>query len=366
MQIERFLTLHPETFGLDLSDYSMKVAQLERSKGEFSLRSFGEFPLPNGAIERGEIKKPEELAARIIESLLKVQGKQISTPYVVASLPEEQAFLQVIQLPRMKLEEVRDAVNFEAENYIPYEIDTVYLDYEVINPLRGPLDHLDILLAALPRDTVDPYLTVLEKAGLVPRALEIESLAVSRAVVKEGISLTPLLIMDMGKTKTRLNVFAGSSLQFTTSLPISGDQMTDAIAKTLEIPEKRAEDLKHHQGKEAKRVFEALIPTLTDLAEQVKKYMDYYASHAAHQHMEGTRMQIQKMLLCGGGASLQGLREFLASQLKVEVELGNPWLNILSFPVRRTPPLSYLDSLPYTTALGLALRAARASSLSSL
>ena len=103
-------------------------------------------------------------------------------------------------------------------------------------------------------------------------------------------------------------------------------------------------------------MFEALIPPLTDLVEQIKKYLDYYASHARHQHLSSKDSRIAKILLCGGGALLPGLPEFLTRELHIDVGLGDPWVNILRGAKKDIPPLSFADSLRFATALGLALR----------
>ena len=107
---------------------------------------------------------------------------------------------------------------------------------------------------------------------------------------------------------------------------------------------------------EGKQVLEALIPSITDLVEQIKRYIDYYQSHTKENNLRRDKKEVSKIFLCGGGARLLGLPEFLSSQLKIPVELGNPWVNILPAPLKEIPSLSLKESLAYTTALGLALR----------
>jgi type IV pilus assembly protein PilM len=360
-----FLNIHPSAFGIDISDLSIKVAQLKKSKGGFSLSSFGEFPVAPGVIERGQVKKEEELADILKQVRFKVQGKNIKTPYVVASLPEEQAFLQVIQLPRMSKDELESAVRFEAENYIPYSLDTMEIDFEQIVPAVDHLNHADVLLAALPKATVGSYAAALKTAGLIPLALEIESSAVARALVQNETAPVPVLIVDLGATRTSFIVFAGYSLRFTASIAISSSMLSQSIAESLHVGLKEAEALKVQYGLEdsslesGKEVFKALLPPLTDLVEQIKKHISYYESHAGHEHLERPVSTIQKIILCGGGASLKGIAQFLVKALRKEVGIGNPWVNILPTPLRELPPLSFAESLRYTTAFGLALRAVK-------
>ena len=357
-----FLTLHPNAFGLDISDFSLKFVYLKKSKKGIHVASFGESAIPEGIISQGEIQKGDELVALLRKALEKPAGEKIETRYVVASLPEEQAFLQVIQLPKMNLKELQRAAVFEAENYIPYPLETVYVDSEFVVPIKDHLDHADVLLASLPKTTVDSYVQVFGKAGLVPQVLEIESLAVARALVPRGVSLVPILLVDLGATRTSFLVFAGHSLRFTASIPIASRQFTLAVSKTLEVDLLRAEELKKTYGLERRgkseggQVFEALIHSMVDLVEQIKKYMEYYVSHATHQHLPEEERVIQQVFLAGGGANLPGLPAFLESELNTKVGTGDPWVNIASKPFHELPPLPFEESLRYTTALGLALR----------
>ena len=99
-----------------------------------------------------------------------------------------------------------------------------------------------------------------------------------------------------------------------------------------------------------------MIPALTDLIEQIKRYLSYYQTHASHEHLPPNGKGVSKIFLCGGGANLKRLTDFLSTELKIPVELGNPWINILPEPLKEVPELPFEKSLSYTTALGLALR----------
>src|SRR3989344_2128870 len=357
-----FLDLKTEAFGLDISDLSLKIAQLKKEKKSLVLASFGEESIPPGVIKNGEIKNEKLLAEIIKGSLKKASGEAIKTKYVVASLPEEKAYLQVIQLPSMPEEDLRSAIVFAAENYIPLPIDQVYLDYQVISRL----DHFDVLLAALPKTTVDPYLSCLEAAGLSVKALEIESLSIARALVGRDFLDRSLLIIDLGSTRTSFIVFAGGSVRFTSSIPVSSSHFTKIIAKAMNITEVEAEELKIKYGLEEKvkvkivedgktelerekgQIFEALVPALVDLIQQIKKHLNYYREHASHEHLAGGEKGVSRILFCGGGGNLQRLAELLSLALKIPVKLGDPWKNILV--------KGQAQSLGYATVLGLALR----------
>jgi len=340
------LSLKPEAFGLDISDLSLRIAKLKKRGKFFSLVSWGEAKIRPGIVEDGEIKDEDALAGIIKQTLAKIKGERIKTKYLIASLPEKKAFLQVIEMPKMKEEELKTSVPFEAENYIPLPIEKVYLDFQTV-PSSNQIDHLNILIAALPKKIVDPYVSCLGKAGLIPMALEVESQSIVRAVVKNEISPFPLLIIDFGRSTTSFIVFSVYSPRFTSSVPISSQKLTEAISKTLKLSLNEAEKLKLKQGLKDEKALKAMTPLLIDLIGQAKKCINYNRTQSG---------EIKKILLCGSGSNLKGLSDFISSELKITVGLVNPWMNILSSSLKEVPELSFKESLGYTTALGLALR----------
>ncbi|MDP2663907.1 MAG: type IV pilus assembly protein PilM [bacterium] len=355
----QFLSLKPETFGLDISDLSLKIIKLGR---DLNLESIGESPIKPGIIKEGIVKNEKGLAEIIKKAVAGVEKGKIKTKNVIASLPEEKAFLQVIQMPLLSKEDLKSAVIFESENYIPLPIEEVYLDSQIIPPLRNHLDHYDVLIAAIPRKIVDPYVSSLELAGLVPTVLEIESLAIARSLIKAEKTESPILIVDLGATRTSFIIFSGHSIRFTASIPISSQGFTQSISQSMKVDLNKAEELKIKYGIETRaekkggEVFDALIPAITDLMEQIKKHLDYYQSHASHEHLAPNGKWVEKILLCGGGSNLRGLPEFLSEELRAPIEFGNPWVNILPRDKKTRAPLPFEKSLSFATALGLALR----------
>ena len=357
--IKEFLTLTPQGFGLDISDLSLKLVKLKKAKKKYKIEVFSETSLPKGIIKRGEIKKVDSLAEAI--KIFVSKAKKLKTKYIVASLPEEKSFVQVISLPKMSEEEARKAVFFEAENYIPFPLEKVYLDSQVVPSLRqNQKSKMEVLLVALPKATVDPYFLALKKAGLQPLALEVESQSIVRALIKNETSLVPCLLIDIGATRTTFVLFGGKSIRFTASIPISSTLFTKAIAKTLKIDMQKAEKLKIKYGlkgnnKEGKEVFDALIPILTDLKEQINRYVDFYHSHISHEYLPQDGSSVKKIILCGRGSNLLGLKEFVSQELKLPVELGNPLVNLGL--TGKESPIPKEDLLGYTVAIGLAKRA---------
>jgi type IV pilus assembly protein PilM len=350
-------------FGLDLSDLSLKIIQIKKKKGKLALASFVKEIIPQGVVERGEIKKEKTLVALLKKALEKTKGEPLRDRRVVCNLPEEKVFIRIIQLPKMKKEELGKAVNWEAEAHIPLSIDEVYLGWHIIEPMVNHLDHLDVLIAASPRDLVDKYLSVLKKSGLEPIALEPESIAVVRGLMTEN-NLKPTIIVDLGATGTNFVIFSAQAIRFTSHIHISGQVFNQAIMEKLKIDEKEANQLKIKVGldktKEKGKVYQALEPIINDLAKQIKDYIAFYHEHATHVH--GPDEAIGQVVLCGGDSLLLNLSSVLTEKLNLPVEIGNPLINLLPAGKKKQSAsekelvMSKKESLVYTTAIGLALR----------
>ncbi len=360
----KFLNLQPEIFGMDINDLSVKIAKLKRTHGGLNLVSSNEVDLKPGIVKEGIIQDQDALVKTITLACSKVKGEKLGTKYVILSLPEERSFSQIIQMPQMTQQELTKAVPFEAENYIPLAIDKVYLDFEVITPHRKVANtmHLDVLVNAMPKYIIDSYVVCAKAAGLVPCALEIESQAIARVLMENGKSQKPTAILDFGGDNASFIIFSGNALRFTASIPFSSKQLTIAIADVLGMKFGQAEELKIKNGlmgkktKENDAAIRAMKASLFDFAEKIKKYISFYHGHSSHDYFPSDD-NIEKIILCGGGANLKGLSEFLLNELKIPVELGNPFTNIASGAAKKQP-VAYQKVLSLTTALGLAIRGA--------
>lgn len=354
----KFLELKEDTFGLDITDLSLKIIKLEKKSRGFKLVSFNRTDIKPGIIEAGVIKNEEALVKIIRTACANVKGKKLNTKYIIASLPEEKSFLQVIQMPKMNKEELKSAIPLQAENYIPLSVNDVYLDFQVISPVKNYLNYLDVLIVAIPKKIVDPYVSCFKKAGLIPLIFEVESQAIVRTLIKKETNTSPLILIDFGKNNTEFIIFSDHSIRFTCSIPTSSQQFTTAISNALKISFEEAEKLKIKYGLDeegkAKKIQEAINPLLNNLVEEIQRYLDFYHEHSfSNERLPDGK--IEKILLCGGGANLKGLMEFISKKLKIPAELGDPWSN-LSLKKRNSINIVDKEILSFTTALGLSLR----------
>lgn len=336
-------------FGLDLSSSSIKLMQLKRTGQEIEVKSYHDAPLPKGMMVNDSITDFKTFGFLLKECLSKPQFGKIDTQYVIASLPESKSFVRVIQIPKMAESEAESAVPYEAENFIPMPIDQVYLDWQKIGETD---DKMNILMIASPKEFVDKYLEILDKAGLKVAAFEVESQSCHRALIPTG-SVETTLLVDISDARTSLIMVEEGSLQFTSTIPIAGNSFTESLAKILGVSVAKAEEIKRRVGlsntTEYPNIKTALLPVLTSLSAEIKNILKFHSEHS--------NKTVDRVLLAGGTAKLKNLSEFLAPQLAdagvTKVEVGNPWQN---FPQIKNASLGPIESLGFVTAIGLASR----------
>jgi len=358
----QFLNLNPEIFGIDINDLAIRVVKLRKKATGFVLVAFNEVSIKPGVVKGGTIQDQEELAKTIKLACSTVKGKKLDTKYAVVSLPEEKSFSQLIKMPKMEYKDLKSSVPHEIENYIPLAISNVYLDFKIISEHLTNSDHLDLLVDVMPKPVVDSYVSCLKKAGLIPCVLEVESQAIVRSLIKDGEDSISTIFIDFGQTKSSFIIFSEKSIRFTSSMPISSNQLTDAIAENLGISFEKAEALKIKHGLNKTEegeynIKEIVDPILNNLVTQIKKYISFYQGHSSHEHssLDG---RVERIILCGGGAYLKGLTEFMYEELKIPVEIGNPLINISLQKGKKDCLIPSNKILSFTTALGLALRGA--------
>lgn len=358
-----FLSLKKNGLAIDLSDFSVKFLYLRKRGKKLEIVSFGEEKIKEGLIREGVIKNKEKVAQVIKEGIRKIKGEKIKTKYCLACLPEEKAFFHLLDLPPMRREEIRSAILYQLETFLPFPSHKVVFDFEVVKEdERG----FKVLVVSMEKEIVDSYLLTFKKANLFPIFFEVECQSIARALIKTH-NLEYLLILDLGESKTTLIVSLGNLILFTTSIPISGRLFSEQIARQLNLKLEKAEKLKIKYGigeelvfkfskKEPEKIFiknkifEILIPSLTALVEEVKKYIDFFQIKFDKTFSEKER-KISKIILSGGQAKMIGLKEFLEEELKIPVEIGNPLLDNLKISKKLKDEF---DPISFTTALGLA------------
>ncbi|MDP2837997.1 MAG: type IV pilus assembly protein PilM [Candidatus Moranbacteria bacterium] len=350
---KKIFDLFPSSFGLDLSDLSIKAVWLDRVGTHDSVESFGSVPLAFGNVVDGEIINAEAVKSAVMSLLEKVGPKKIRTRQVICSLPETKAFLRIITLPKMEAEEVKEAIKWEIEANIPLTLDQVYYDWQILDiNLTQEKAKMNVLVVAVARSVVDQFATVLESAGLEVVGLETESIAQARSLLPEKHEKNTTLIVDIGDRRTSFLIAIGSTPCFTSSVPLSSQMITEAISKEMKISFDEAEaiKIKHGLGSLALKspILKAAEPVLENMAVEIEKSIDFYLNNL------GYSSAIDAIVLCGGGSNMNGLLPYMTKRLGRTVEFGNPWVNVGLG--REIPLIDRNRSVQYSTAIGLALR----------
>jgi len=338
--------------GLDISDQSVKFIKLSLRGEKLMIESYGEKPVPLGAIESGLVRDSEALARVLFE--LK---EEYHLTQIVASMPEEEAYIARLTLPARRESELREAVELQLEEYVPLPPGEAIFDYEVIEPPPTENGKYELVVSALPRRIVTNYTEVFKKTGLQAVAFEVEAHAIARSVMPVGEDRLTMIV-DFGKTRTSFFIASGWSVVFTaTAKSIGGEDITVAIQKSLNLSRAKAEELKVEQGllgtHSNRELFFAIIPIISVLRDEITKHQSYWETHRDDHGRLGRR--IEEVIICGGQATLPGLVDHLNMSLDVPVVIGNPWQNLFSFE-KYIPPINLNQALRYTTAIGLSLR----------
>jgi len=343
-----------ETFGLDLSDRSIKVAQFKNEKNKLKLCAYGRSDIPEGLIVGGEIRDELQVSQIIRNTLENTKINPIKSKFVIYSIPEPKGFIRVITIPRTEESEIKEAIMYEAEQLFPIDIEESYVDWQI---LSSDEKLTKVIVAVVPMVLVDSYSSLMKSSGLRPVVAEIESIAITRSLINSVQSPKPILVIDLGKDRTSFIIYKNPAVQFTASIPICGNEFNLAISKKLNIDEKTAEETKFKCGLsfggDCKEIFKAIQPSLYEMIRYINKLTDYYKEHF------DANEDIAKVIICGGESKLVGISSFLSLQIKKEIERGNPWINIISEGDRDLPPISREDSLIFVTVLGLAIRGAK-------
>jgi type IV pilus assembly protein PilM len=350
---KKIFDLFPSSFGLDLSDLSIKAVWLDRSGKHDSIASFGSVPLAIGNVVDGEIMNPEAVKNAVVNLLQKAGPKKISTRQVICSLPETKAFLRIITIPKMEAEEVKEAIKWEIEANIPLTLDQVYYDWQVLDfNLTQEKGKINVLVVAVARSVVDQFEAVLNSAGLEVVGLETESIAQARSLLAEKDEKSTTLIVDIGDRRTSFLIAIGSTPCFTSSVPLSSQMVTEAISKALKLSFDEAEMLKIKYGLGSlalkSPVLKAIEPVLESMAVEIEKSIDFYLNNLQYS------AAVDSVVLCGGGSNMNGLLPYMTKRLGRPVEFGNPWVNVRLG--REIPLIDRRHSVQYSTAIGLALR----------
>lgn len=335
-----------QVFGLDIGRSFIKISEVRRAGTKKILAVADSIATPGGGIMSEspiDLKKVSDSIKTLFSNL------KMDTDKCAVSLIESQVVTRLIELPSLTDKELAAAINWEAEQYIPLPIKDVNLNYKVISrPQPGTEAKMEVLLVAAPKRVINKYITVVKNAGLKIEAMETESSALTRALTKESDATS--IIVSLGAVSTELVIAKGGNVLFTRSVATGGVNLTKAIMSEFNLPQSQAEQYKQTYGlfedKLGGKVAAVLRPILDILISEISKAIEFT-------HLHSKDSQLLRLIICGGGAFLPGLSEFLAERTSLEVSSGDAWYDFSKEGVILKKPGQ--GSL-YAVATGLALR----------
>lgn len=342
--------------GLDIGTCLIKAVEARKVGGKLEITNFGTCPTPQGVISNGRVMDPPEVALAVKEALNAggIRGRE-----VCAAISGGEVIVRHVFCPKMPREELAQAVKWEARAYVPYSIEEASIDFDVVGYGHDSPERLEVMIVAAPKSLVESHVETMELAGVKPRFLDIQPIAICRVFCGDEAENSQFFV-DIGGGTTDLVYSEQGILRFTRMVDIGGSTFTQAIVQAKKQNFIQAEDLKRKVNLlEAGKVeddgcvdpesMEVLRDVAGKLALEIRRSIDY--CNAQGRVRTRGHSPISKVVLTGGGSNLGGLREYLEASCGLEVMIGDPLSNVT---FNANSPLAD-DLATYGTSLAVAI-----------
>ncbi|KPJ55212.1 hypothetical protein AMJ47_01740 [Parcubacteria bacterium DG_72] len=355
-KIKDFFSFGKKTFlGIDIGTSAIRVVEVSKKKNTVQLKNYGEVQndvfkkRPFRIFYKNAVSLSNKEIAEAIKSIL--QEAVIETKQVSFAIPDFASFFTSFQIPTMDENEIPQAIQYEVRPYVPIPIHEVTLDWAIIGGQVSSTP-LKVLVVAIPNDTISQYQEIAQMAELELKTLESEVFALARAarsyLQNKDDAKKILGLLDIGARSTTCSVLDAGVLKSSYSFQVGGNELTEIVAKALNIEYNRGEDLKIEKGltsgtnQEIRKILTPLVDSI--IAEAKETFRDFFRK-------EGK--EVEKVLIAGGVALMPGLKEYFAAGLEKPAVILNPFLN-LTYPKVLTSSLQKMAP-SYSIAVGLAL-----------
>lgn len=353
MQLPQFL--RPKTaplIGLDISSTAVKLLELSRSSGRYRVESYAVEPLPPNSVVEKNIADVEAVGEAIRRA---VKRSRTRAKFAAVAVAGSAVITKVIPMPAgLNEAELESQIELEADQYIPYSLEEVNLDFEVLGSSEKNQDMVDVLLAASRSENVDVRVAAVEFAGLTCRVVDVEAFAMENAFAliadqmpDQGIDKT-IAIVDVGATMTTLNVLHDHKSIYTREQVFGGKQLTEEIMRRYGLSYEEAGMAKRQGGLPDNYVPEVLEPFKESMAQQVSRSLQFFFSSSQYN-------AVDHIVLAGGSASIPGAAELIEEKTGTETSVANPFAD-MSLASRIKPQTISNDAPALMIACGLALR----------
>jgi type IV pilus assembly protein PilM len=343
-----FFSKNKEIVGVDIGSSAVKLVQLRELKGGYQLQNVGILPLPAEAIVDNTLMDSSSIVETVKNLLasLEVKAKDAA-----CSISGNAVIIRKISLPVMPAEELEDQIHWEAEQYIPFDINDVNVDFQILSPDDQDLSKMNVLLVASKKDIINDYQAVFAEAGLKLVVVDVDSFAVQNAYENNyGAEDEVVALVNLGASIMNLNIVRGGVSLFTRDVQMGGSLYTEEIQKQFGLGSGEAEIKKMTAAdSDDPRLAEIMGRVNETISLEMRRSLDFYNSTAGED-------RIVKVYLAGGAAKTAGLVEAVQQKLALPVEILNPFLRVAVS--EKDFDIEYLQEIGplMTVAVGLATR----------
>jgi type IV pilus assembly protein PilM len=348
-----FGSQYKSLIGLDITPSSIKLVELSAAGKGYRVECYAAEPTPPNSInERTIVDAPA--VGEAIRRAVKRAGT--TTKHVAIAISSDATILRKIPLERTRSpRELEAKVEASMGQVIPFQIEEVSYDFEVLGPSPGDPDMDEVLLVATRRENVDQRAQAVQNAGLIPEVVDVEQYAVENACrlmahqMPDGGVGRSVAIVDFGASTTTFSVLRDLSIVYTRDFPFGGQQLTEEIMRTYGLSLEEAGRAKKEGGLPGNYQPEVLDPFVDDMTQQVSRSLQFYLASA-----QGSD-QPDQILVCGGCANIPGVADVIASKVGIPTDIGDPFGDMKISTKAKTQGIRR-DASALLTALGLALR----------
>ncbi len=320
-----FFRKKKEIIGIDIGSSSIKVIQLTDSEGRYTLNKFGLNVLAPEIIVDGTVMD----SVRCVETLQNlIKEQDISTKDAVISVSGHSVIVKRVTLPQMSEDELAESIKWEAEQYIPFDINEVNMDFQILSTFTGAdgKQQMNVLLAAVKKDKLSDYTALVIEAGLTPAIVDIDSFAVENMynINYETNEKETIALVNIGASITNINILQGGMFAFTRDISIGGNRYTESIQKDLGLSFEDAERIKKKEEVEGANLLEvdSIIQNVSaEITSEITRSFGYFKATMGSE-------SINKVMLSGGASKIRNLDSFLQERLELPVEFINPFKKI--------------------------------------
>jgi type IV pilus assembly protein PilM len=342
----------PMLLGIDISTAAVKLLELGKAGARYRVESYAVVPLPQDAVVDKTIAKVEVIG-NAVKTVVSQSGTKLK--HAAVAVAGSSVISKIISMPAsLSDDELESQIELEADQYIPYALDEISMDFEVQGLNEKNPEMIDVLLVASRKENVEDRGAALEFAGIKAEVIDVESYALENAfnLVLDQLPDThqdkTIAIADIGATMTTLNVLHRGRIIYTREQGFGGKQLTEEIQRRYGLSYEEAGLAKKHGGLPDNYLPEVLDPFKQAMAQQIGRSLQFFASSSAHRGVDG-------LVLAGGCASITGIDRFVEQALGLPAIVANPFTN-MTLSSRVKPQALSNDAPSMMTACGLALR----------